>query len=143
MPLYEHVFLARQDISAQQVDTLLQDFRTILAERGGSISKTEYWGLKSLAFRIKKNRKAHYTLMNIDAPHEAVAELERLLREDAVRHDGGEHLGGQVVALRTVPSTDGQRVSSKGRVDAVKALVWAVAPARRRRGPRTIVLPSS
>lgn len=80
MPLYEHVFLARQDISAQQVDTLLQDFRTILAERGGSVAKTEYWGLKSLAFRIKKNRKAHYALMNIDAPHDAVAELERQMR---------------------------------------------------------------
>lgn len=80
MPLYEHVFLARQDISAQQVDTLLQDFRTILAERGGSVAKTEYWGLKSLTFRIKKNRKAHYALMNIDAPHDAVAELERQMR---------------------------------------------------------------
>jgi small subunit ribosomal protein S6 len=77
MPLYEHVFLARQDISAQQVETLLQSFRSILEERGGSVGKTEYWGLKSLTYRIKKNRKAHYALMNIDAPHEAVAELER------------------------------------------------------------------
>jgi small subunit ribosomal protein S6 len=80
MPLYEHVFLARQDISAQQVESLLQDFRSILEERGGSVGKTEYWGLRSLTFRIKKNRKAHYTLMNIDAPHEAVAELERQMR---------------------------------------------------------------
>src|SRR3989337_1537561 len=80
MPLYEHVFLARQDISAQQVDALLQSFRTIIEERGGSIAKTEYWGLRSLAFRIKKNRKAHFALMNIDAPHEAVAELERQMR---------------------------------------------------------------
>jgi small subunit ribosomal protein S6 len=80
MPLYEHVFLARQDISAQQVEALLQSFRTILEERGGSVGKTEYWGLKSLSFRIKKNRKAHYSLMNIDAPHEAVAELERQMR---------------------------------------------------------------
>jgi small subunit ribosomal protein S6 len=80
MPLYEHVFLARQDISAQQVDGLLQSFRSILEERGGSIGKTEYWGLKSLAYRIKKNRKAHYTLMNIDAPPDAVAELERQMR---------------------------------------------------------------
>ena len=80
MPLYEHVFLARQDISAQQVESLLQDFRTLLEERGGSIGKTEYWGLKSLAFRIKKNRKAHYALMNIDAPHDAVNELERQMR---------------------------------------------------------------
>ncbi|MGH6833344.1 MAG: 30S ribosomal protein S6 [Methyloceanibacter sp.] len=80
MPLYEHVFLARQDISAQQVDALLQSFRTILEERGGTVGKTEYWGLKSLAYRIKKNRKAHYALMNIDAPHEAVNELERQMR---------------------------------------------------------------
>ena len=80
MPLYEHVFLARQDISAQQVDALLQSFRGILEERGGTVGKTEYWGLKSLAYRIKKNRKAHYALMNIDAPHEAVNELERQMR---------------------------------------------------------------
>jgi small subunit ribosomal protein S6 len=80
MPLYEHVFLARQDISAQQVDSLLQGFRSILEERGGSVGKTEYWGLKSLTYRIKKNRKAHYVLMNIDAPHEAVVEIERQMR---------------------------------------------------------------
>jgi small subunit ribosomal protein S6 len=80
MPLYEHVFLARQDISAQQVDGLLQSFRSILEERGGSVGKTEYWGLKSLAYRIKKNRKAHYSLMNIDALPDAVAELERQMR---------------------------------------------------------------
>jgi small subunit ribosomal protein S6 len=88
MPLYEHVFLARQDISAQQVEALLQTFRGILEERGGSVGKTEYWGLKSLAYRIKKNRKAHYALMNIDAPHEVVAELERQLRlsTDIIRY---------------------------------------------------------
>ncbi|MGD9502966.1 MAG: 30S ribosomal protein S6 [Methyloceanibacter sp.] len=80
MPLYEHVFLARQDISAQQVEQLMQDYRTLLEGRGGSVGKTEYWGLKSLSFRIKKNRKAHYALMNIDAPHDAVAELERQMR---------------------------------------------------------------
>ena len=87
MPLYEHVFLARQDISAQQVESLLQNFRSILEERGGSVGKTEYWGLKSLTYRIKKNRKAHYALMNIDAPHEAVAELERQerLSTDVIR----------------------------------------------------------
>jgi small subunit ribosomal protein S6 len=80
MPLYEHVFLARQDISAQQVEALLQSFRSILEERGGSVAKTEYWGLKSLAYRIKKNRKAHYALINIDAPPDAVSELERQMR---------------------------------------------------------------
>jgi small subunit ribosomal protein S6 len=80
MPLYEHVFLARQDISAQQVEGLVQEFRTIIEGRGGTIGKTEYWGLKGLTFRIKKNRKAHFSLINIDAPPEAVAELERQVR---------------------------------------------------------------
>lgn len=80
MPLYEHVFLARQDISAQQVEGLVQDFRTIIEGRGGTISKNEYWGLKGLTFRIKKNRKAHFSLMNIDARPDAVAELERQMR---------------------------------------------------------------
>ena len=80
MSLYEHVFLARQDISAQQVEALIESFRTILQEHGGSVGKTEYWGLKSLAYRIKKNRKAHYALMNLDAPHAAVAEFERQMR---------------------------------------------------------------
>jgi small subunit ribosomal protein S6 len=87
MPLYEHVFLARQDISQQQVEAMVQTFRTLLEEKGGKVGKTEYWGLKSLAYRIKKNRKAHYSLINIDAPHEAVTELERQerLSTDVIR----------------------------------------------------------
>ncbi len=87
MPLYEHVFLARQDISQQQVEAMMQTFRTLLEEKGGKVGKTEYWGLKSLAYRIKKNRKAHYALINIDAPHEAVTELERQerLSTDVIR----------------------------------------------------------
>ncbi len=87
MPLYEHVFLARQDISQQQVEAIMQTFRTLLEEKGGKVGKTEYWGLKSLAYRIKKNRKAHYALLNIDAPHEAVNELERQerLSTDVIR----------------------------------------------------------
>ena len=99
MSLYEHVFLARQDISAQQVEALVQSFREILEGQGGSVGKTEYWGLKSLTYRIKKNREAHYTLMNIDAPLQAVAELERQMRlsTDVIRfltirveeHDAG------------------------------------------------------
>ena len=80
MPLYEHVFLARQDISAQQVDGLLQTFRSLIEEQGGSVGKTEYWGIRSLSYRIKKNRKAHFSLMNVTAPHEAIAELERQMR---------------------------------------------------------------
>jgi small subunit ribosomal protein S6 len=80
MPLYEHVFLARQDISAQQVEGLVDSFRSIIEQNGGSIAKTEYWGVRSLTFRIKKNRKAHFELINIDAPPAAVAELERQMR---------------------------------------------------------------
>jgi len=87
MPLYEHVFLARQDVSAQQVEKLMETFQSIIKDNGGSIGKTEYWGLKNLAYRIKKKRKAHYALMNIDAPHEAVAEMERQMRieSDVIR----------------------------------------------------------
>jgi small subunit ribosomal protein S6 len=80
MSLYEHVFLARQDISVQQVEALVESFRSILEANGGQISKTEYWGVKGLTFRIKKNRKAHFELMNIDAPPAAVTELERQMR---------------------------------------------------------------
>lgn len=87
MPLYEHVFLARQDISAQQVESMTEDFKTLIQNAGGEIAKTEYWGLKNLAYKIRKNRKAHYTLLNIDAPHEAVAEMERQMRlsSDVIR----------------------------------------------------------
>jgi small subunit ribosomal protein S6 len=87
MALYEHVFLARQDASNAQVDALTEQFKAIITAGGGSVPKTEYWGVKSLTFRIKKNRKAHYTLMNIDAPSAAVTEMERQMSisEDVVR----------------------------------------------------------
>ena len=77
MPLYEHVFLARQDISAQQVETMMKEYQGVIEELGGKVAKTEYWGIKSLAYKIKKSRKAHYALFNIDAPPAAVAEMER------------------------------------------------------------------
>ncbi len=87
MPLYEHVFLARQDISAQQVDSMMESYKTIISDGGGTTGKTEYWGLKNLAYKIKKNRKAHFSFMNIDAPHAAVAEMERQMRlsSDVIR----------------------------------------------------------
>ncbi len=87
MPLYEHVFLSRQDVSAQQVETLTTTFKTIIEEGGGKVSKNEYWGLRTLTYRIKKNRKAHFCLFNIDAPHSAVAEMERQmsLSDDVLR----------------------------------------------------------
>ena len=101
MPLYEHVFLARQDISPQQVEALVQGFRILIEEQGGKVGKTEYWGLKSLTYKIKKNRKAHYELMNIDAPPAAVAELERQMRlsTDIIRF-----LTGRVDEHETGPS---------------------------------------
>lgn len=80
MPLYEHVMLARQDISAQQVESIIETFQSVITEGGGTIGKSEYWGLKGLAYKVKKNRKAHFALFNIDAPHEAVAEMERQMR---------------------------------------------------------------
>jgi small subunit ribosomal protein S6 len=87
MAFYEHVFLTRQDVSGQRVDELVEQFKGIIDAGGGSIGKTEYWGLKSLAYRINKNRKAHFSLMNLDAPHEAVSEMERQMRinEDVLR----------------------------------------------------------
>ena len=87
MPLYEHVFLARQDVSGQQVDALVEQFKGVIEQGGGSIAKVESWGLKSLTYRIRKNRKAHFTLINIDAPAAAIAEMERQerLNEDVIR----------------------------------------------------------
>ena len=87
MPLYEHVFIARQDISTQQVETLTESLQGIITEGGGKIEKTEYWGLRNLQYKIKKNRKGHYSLFHIDAPHGALAEMERQMRlnEDVLR----------------------------------------------------------
>jgi len=87
MPLYEHVYLARQDISQAQVEALTKEYTQIIEEGGGKVGKTEYWGVKTIAFKIKKNRKAHYSLMNIDAPPAAIAEMERRmgLSTDVIR----------------------------------------------------------
>ncbi len=87
MPLYEHVFIARQDLSAQQVEDMTTQFKGIVEGLGGKVAKAEYWGVKSLTFRMRKNRKAHFTLLNLDAPPAAVAEIERQERinEDVLR----------------------------------------------------------
>ena len=111
MALYEHVFLARQDVTAQQVETLAEQMKSVIQTGGGTVSKVEYWGVKSLAYRIKKNRKAHFTLMNIDAPSAAVAEMERqmslnedVLRILTIRVD--EHEEGQSAMLRKREDSD-------------------------------------
>src|SRR4030095_5929356 len=87
MPLYEHVFLARQDLAQAQVDALAENATKIIADNGGKVVKTETWGLRCLAYRIAKNRKAHYVMLDIDAPAPALAELERQsnINEDIIR----------------------------------------------------------
>ncbi|HVJ34373.1 MAG TPA: 30S ribosomal protein S6 [Terriglobia bacterium] len=88
MPFYENIFIARQDVSTAQVEALTEQFVGIVDAQGGKVTKREYWGLKSLAYRIKKNRKGHYMLLNIDAPAAAVIEMERQMHihEDVLRH---------------------------------------------------------
>ena len=87
MALYEHVYMARQDVTAQQVETMTDGFKATVEGLGGSFAKVEYWGVKSLAYRIKKNRKAHFSLININAPPAAITEMERQmgLNEDVLR----------------------------------------------------------
>jgi small subunit ribosomal protein S6 len=88
MPLYENVFITRQDISGAQVDALADTFTQLIADQGGEVKKRENWGLRNLAYRMKKNRKGHYVLFNLDAPAAAIAELERTMRinEDVLRY---------------------------------------------------------
>jgi small subunit ribosomal protein S6 len=88
MPLYEHVYLARQDLSTQQVEELTAKLSGVITEAGGKVAKSEYWGLKSLSYRINKNRKAHMTLLNVDAPAASLNEIERQerLSEDVLRY---------------------------------------------------------
>ena len=88
MPLYEHVFLARQDLAQAQVDALAENATKILTDFGGTVVKTENWGLRGLAYRMVKNRKAHYVMLDVDAPPAAIAELERQtgINEDVIRY---------------------------------------------------------
>lgn len=88
MPFYEHVFLARQDLATAQVEALTEGLSKIIIDGNGRVAKNEYWGLRSIAYRIKKNRKAHYVQLDIDAPAAAIAELERQvgLNEDILRY---------------------------------------------------------
>jgi len=105
MSLYEHVYLARQDLSQQQVDELTNQYKGVIAQMGGNVSKMEYWGVKTLTYRIRKNRKAHFTLMNVEAPPAALVEVERqehisedVLRAITVRVD--EHEAGPSAMMR-------------------------------------------
>ena len=88
MPFYESVFIARQDVSTSQVDGLTDTFEKTIKDLGGSVTKKESWGLRTMAYKVKKNRKGHYVLMHIDAPAEAIKEMERQMHinEDVIRH---------------------------------------------------------
>jgi small subunit ribosomal protein S6 len=107
MPLYEHVYLARQDASTQQVEELTTQLKGVVEGLGGTIAKNEYWGVKTLSYRLRKNRKAHFTLMNISAPPAAINEIERLerLNEDVLRYltvRVEEHEDGPSAMMRRV-----------------------------------------
>ena len=132
MALYENVFIARQDVPATQVETLTNQFAELITAQGGTVSKKEYWGLRSLTFRIKKNRKGHYTLLNIDAPPAAVKELERTMsiNEDIIRF-----LTVRVDALEEGPSAVMQRGAEKSDRpgDRGDRGGWGDRPSRRER----------
>jgi len=110
MPLYEHVFIARQDISSTQVEGLVETFSGLIQKDGGKIVDTEYWGLKNLAYKIKKNRKGHYVMLNIDSPAAAIVELERneRINEDVLRY----------LSLRVDELEEGPSVMTRGRKES-------------------------
>ena len=87
MPLYEHVFIARQDLSNAQAEGLIEHFTAVLSDNGGKVVESEYWGVKTMAYKINKNRKGHYAFLKSDAPSSAVQEMERLMRlhDDVMR----------------------------------------------------------
>jgi small subunit ribosomal protein S6 len=118
MALYEHVFLARQDLAQAQVDALAETATKIIEDNNGKVVKTETWGLRSLAYRIAKNRKAHYVMLEIDAPGSVVAELERQtqINEDVIRYmtvKVDEHENGPTVMMRK-GERDRERRSDRG-----------------------------
>jgi small subunit ribosomal protein S6 len=124
MALYEHVFLARQDVSSQQVETIIEQYKAVIEGNGGSVKKVENWGLRALAYRLKKNRKAHYVLFNIDAPHAAVAEMERqmgisedILRFMTIRVDELEEGPSAMLQKRDRDDRDGAPMGRDGRPD--------------------------
>ncbi|MFW5680021.1 MAG: 30S ribosomal protein S6 [Pseudomonadota bacterium] len=111
MPLYEHTFIARQDLSGQQAQTLGETFSQLVADNGGTVGKVEYWGLRNLTYRINKNRKGHYIFMNLEASSAAVDELERNLRlnEDVLRYltvKVDAHEEGPSIVLQAKSSRD-------------------------------------
>ena len=109
MPLYEHVFISRQDLSNSQAEGLVEHFSTVLADNGGKLVESEYWGVKTMAYKINKNRKGHYAFLRTDAPSAAVQEMERLARlhDDVMR----------VMSIRVDAHEDGPSVQMQKRDD--------------------------
>ena len=125
MALYEHVFLARQDLAQAQVDALAETATKIVEDGNGKVVKTETWGLRSLAYRIAKNRKAHYVMLEIDAPGDVVAELERQtqINEDVIRYmtvKVEEHEAGPSVMMRKQERDRERRADREGGRDGVR-----------------------
>lgn len=114
MPLYEHTFLARQDVTQAQVEALMKEFEGVITSGQGKVTKQEYWGLKGLAFKVKKNRKAHYAFFNIDSPPAAVAEMERLM---GINPDVIRFLTVRVEELETEPSIQMRKQDREERGD--------------------------
>ena len=122
MPYYESVFIARQDISGTQVDSLTESLTNIIQEGGGQVTKKESWGLRNLAYKIKKNRKGHFVLLNIDGPSDAVLEMERNMRinEDVIRYltvRVDELESEESIMLRSRGSRDSGRGGRRGGFD--------------------------
>ncbi|MCO4825840.1 MAG: 30S ribosomal protein S6 [Amylibacter sp.] len=114
MALYEHTFIARQDLSNAQAESLIEHFGAVLTDNGGTVVENEYWGLKTMAYKINKNRKGHYAYLKSDAPAPAVAEMERLMRlhEDVMRVltiKVDEHEEGPSVVIQAKNSRDERR----------------------------------
>lgn len=114
MPLYEHVLIARQDLSSAQAEGLIEHFSTVLADNGGKVVDHEYWGVKTMAYRINKNRKGHYAFLRSDAPSAAVQEMERLARlhDDVMRVmtvKVDKHEEGPSVQMQKRDERDGER----------------------------------
>jgi small subunit ribosomal protein S6 len=128
MALYEHIYLARQDVTAQQVEAMTEQFKTVIEANGGKVGKIEYWGVKSLAYRIKKNRKAHFTLINIDAPPAAITEMERQMgiNEDILR----------LMTIRVEEHEEGPSAMMRKRDDSERDERGERSDRGERRGPR-------
>ncbi|MGI9389887.1 MAG: 30S ribosomal protein S6 [Boseongicola sp.] len=114
MPLYEHVMIARQDLSNTQAEVLVEHFGTILSDNGGNVVESEYWGVKTMAYKINKNRKGHYAFLKTDAPAPAIQEMERLMRlhDDVMRVltiKVDEHEESPSIQMRKSDDRDGRR----------------------------------